>query len=74
MIKISWEQNALMEGSADLNRLTKVTCSEQEVMIGSGVADPVGLEVTTGASTMSACSSCTSIRAFEVSVAPVSAS
>ena len=30
-------------------------------MIGSGVADPVGLEVTTGASTMSACSSCTSI-------------
>ena len=54
--------------------LIKVTCSEQEVMIGSGVADPVGLEVTTGASTMSTCSSCTSVRAFEVSVAPVSAS
>ena len=28
--------------------LIKVTCSEQEVMIGLGVADPVGLEVTTG--------------------------
>ena len=48
--------------------LIKVTCSEQEVMIGSGVADPVGLEVTTGASTVLACSSCTSVRAFEVSV------
>ena len=34
--------------------LIKVTCSEQELMIGSGVADLVGLEVTTGASTMSA--------------------
>jgi len=54
--------------------LIKVTYSEQEVMIGLGVADPVGLKVTTGASTMSACSSCTSVRAFEVSVAPVSAS
>ena len=53
--------------------LIKVTCSEQEVMIGSGLADPVGLEVTTGVS-MSACSSCTSVRVFEVSVAPVSAS
>jgi len=54
--------------------LIKVTCSEQEVMIGSGVANPVGLEVTTGASTMSTCSSCTSVRAFEVLVTPVSAS
>ena len=54
--------------------LIKVTYSEQEVMIGLGVADPVGLEVTTGASTMSACSSCTSVRALEVSVALVSAS
>ena len=54
--------------------LIKVTCSEQEVMISSGVAGPVGLEVTTGASTMSTCSSCTSIRALEVSVTPVSAS
>ena len=54
--------------------LIKVTCSEQEVMIGSGVADPVGLEVTTGASTVLACSSCTSVRVFEVSVAPVLAS
>ena len=52
--------------------LLKVTCSEQEVMIGSGVADPVGLEVTTGASTMSACSSCTSVRAFEVSISRMS--
>ena len=52
--------------------LVKVTCSEQEVMIGSGVADPVGLEVTTGASTMSACSSCTSVRAFEMSVSRMS--
>jgi len=43
-------------------------------MIGSSAADPVGLEVTTGASIMSACSSCTSVRALEVSVAPVSAS
>ena len=51
--------------------LIKVTCSEQEVMIGSGIADPVGLEVTTGTSTMSACSSCTSVRVLEVSVAPV---
>ena len=30
-------------------------------MIGSSAADLVGLEVTTGASTMSACSSCTSV-------------
>ena len=45
-----------------------VTCSEQEVMIDSDVADPVGLEVTTGASAVLACSSCTSVRAFEVSV------
>ena len=52
--------------------LIKVTCSEQEVMIGSGVADPVGLEVTTGASTVLACSSCTSVRAFEVSVSGMS--
>ena len=44
--------------------LIKVTCSEQEVMIGSGVADPVGLEVTIGASTVLACSSCTSVRVF----------
>ena len=50
----------------------KVTCSEQEVMIGSGVADPVGLEVATGASTELACSSCASIRAFEVSVSRMS--
>ena len=54
--------------------LIKVTCSEQEVMIGSGVTDPVGLEVTTRASTVLTCSSCTSVRVFEVSVAPVSAS
>ena len=54
--------------------LIKVTCSEQEVMIGLGVADPVGLEVTTGASTMSTYSSCTSVREFEVLVTPVSAS
>ena len=52
--------------------LIKVTYSEQEVMIGLGVANPVGLEVTTGASTMSACSSCTSVRAFEVSVSRMS--
>jgi len=52
--------------------LIKVTCSEQEVMIGSGVADPVGLEVTTGASTVLACSSCSSVRAFEVSVSGMS--
>jgi len=52
--------------------LIKVTCSEQEVMIGSGVADPVGLEVTTGASTVLACSSCTSVRAFDVSVSGMS--
>ena len=54
--------------------LIKVTCFEQEVMIGSGVADPVGLEVTTGASTVLAYSSCTSVRVFEVLVALVSAS
>ena len=52
--------------------LIKVTCSEQEVMIGSSVTDPVGLEVTTGASTVLACLSCTSIRAFEVSVSGMS--
>ena len=52
--------------------LLKVTCSEQEVMIGSGVADPVGLEVTTGASTVLACLSCTSVRAFEVLVSRMS--
>ena len=52
--------------------LIKVTCSEQEVMVGSGVADPVGLEVATGASTVLACSSCTSVRAFEVSVSRMS--
>ena len=52
--------------------LIKVTCSEQEVMIGSGVADSVGLEVTTGASTVLACSSCTSVRAFEVTVSGMS--
>ena len=52
--------------------LIKVTCYEQEVMIGSGVADPVGLEVTTGASTVLACLSCTSVRAFEVSVSGMS--
>ena len=52
--------------------LIKVTCSEQEVMIGPGVADPVGLEVATGASTVLACSSCTSGRAFEVSVSGIS--
>ena len=68
-------EDAFMKLSAGSETvLIKVTCSEQEVMIGSSVADPVGLEVTTGASTMSACSSCTSVRAFEVSVAPVSAS
>ena len=62
-----------MKLSADLETfLMKVTCSEQEVMIGSGVADPVGLEVTTGASTVLACSSCTSVRAFEVSVSRMS--
>ena len=54
--------------------LIKVTCSEQEVMIGSSVADPVGLEVTTGASTVLACLSYTFVRVFEVSVAPVSTS
>jgi len=62
-----------MKLSADSETvLIKVTCSEQEVMIGSGVADPVGLEVTTGASTVLACSSCTSVRAFEVSVSGMS--
>ena len=54
--------------------LIKITYSEQEVMIGSGVTDPVGLKVTTGASTVLACLSCTSVRVFEVSVAPVSTS
>ena len=49
-----------------------VTYSEQEVMIGSGVADPDGLEVTTEALTVLACSSCTSVRAFEVSVSRMS--
>ena len=52
--------------------LIKVAYSEQEVMIGSGVADPVGLEVTTGASTVLACLLCTSVRAFEVSVSRMS--
>ena len=67
------ERDAFMKLSAGLKLvLIKVTCSEQEVMIGSGVADPVGLEVTTRASTMSACSSCTSVRAFEVSVSRMS--
>ena len=63
-----------MKLSAGSELAHKVTCSEKGVMIGSSVADPVGLEVTTGASTVSACSSCTSVRVFEVSVAPVSAS
>ena len=61
-----------MKLSAGSELAHKVTCSEQEVMIGSGVADPVGLEVTTGASTMSTYSSCTSVRAFEVSVSRMS--
>ena len=63
-----------MKLSAGSELAHKVTCSEQGVMIGSSVADPVGLEVKTGTSVMSACSSCTSVRVFEVSVAPVSAS
>ena len=43
------EQGAFMKLSAGSKLvLIKVTCSEQEVMIGLGVADPVGLEVTTG--------------------------
>ena len=62
-----------MKLSAGSELAHKVTCSEQEVMIGSGVADPVGLEVTTRVS-MLACSSCTFVRVFDVSVAPVSAS
>ena len=67
------EQDAFMKLSAGSETvLIKVTCSEQEVMIGSGVADPVGLEVTTGASTVLAYLSCTSVRAFEVSVSGVS--
>ena len=49
-----------------------VTCSEQEVMIGSGVADPDGLEVTIEVLIVLACSSCTSVRAFEVSVSRMS--
>ena len=69
------ERDAFMKLSAGLELvLIKVTYSEHEVMIGSGVADPVGLEVTIGASTVLACSSCISVRVFEVSVAPVSAS
>ena len=69
------EQGAFMKLSTGSELvLIKVTCSEQEVMIGSGVADPVGLEVTTGASTVLPCSSCTSVRVLEVSVAPASAS
>ena len=68
------EQGAFMKLSAGSKSAHKVTCAEQEVMIGSSVADPVGLEVTTGTSIVSACSSCTSVRVFEVSVAPVSAS
>ena len=63
-----------MKLSAGSELAHKVTYSEQGVMIGSSVADPVGLEVVTGASIISACSSCTSIRELEVSVAPVSAS
>ena len=63
-----------MKLSAGSELAHKVTYSEQGVMIGSSIADPVGLEVTTGASTVLACSSCTSVRVFEVSVAPVSAS
>ena len=63
-----------MKLSAGSELAHKVTCSEKGVMIGSSAADPVGLEVTTGASIMSSYSSCTSIRALEVSVAPVSAS
>ena len=67
------EQGAFMKLSAGSKLvLIKVTSSEKEVMIGSGVADPIGLEVTTGTSTMSACSSCTSVRAFEVSVSRMS--
>ena len=66
------EQYAFIKLSAESELvLMKVTCSEQDMMIGSGVADPDGLELTTGASTVLACSSCTSIRVFEVSVAPV---
>ena len=53
------EQDAFIKLSAESELvLMKVTCSEQEVMIGSGVADPVGLEVTTRASTMLACLPC----------------
>ena len=63
-----------MKLSAGSELAYKVTCSEQGGMIGSSVADLVGLEVTTGTSIMSACSSCTSIRVLEVSVAPASAS
>ena len=63
-----------MKLSAGSELAHKVTCSEKGVMIGLSVADPVGLEVTTGASTVLACSSCTSVRVFEVSVALVSAS
>ena len=63
-----------MKLSAGSKSAHQVTCAEQEVMIGSSAADPVGLEVTTGASIMSACSSCTSVRVLEVSVAPASAS
>ena len=67
------EQDAFIKLSAESELVPmKVTCSEQEVMIGSGVADPVGLEVTTGASTELACSSCTSVRAFEMSVSGMS--
>ena len=48
------EQNAFVKLSAGSETvLIKVTCFEQKVMIGSGLADLVGLEVTTGASTVS---------------------
>ena len=69
------EQDAFIKLSAESELvLMKVTCSEQDVMIGSGVADPVGLEVTTRASTMLACLPCISVRVSEVSVVPVSTS
>ena len=43
------EQDAFMKLSAGSELvLMKVTCSEQDMMIGSGVADPDGLELTTG--------------------------
>ena len=69
------EQDGFIKLSAESELvLMKVTCSEQEVMIGSGVADPVGLEVTTRASTVLACLPFISDRVSEVSVVPVSTS